>query len=99
MEIVIKIDEEKYKDIKNDVKKFLSMPVHNVPYLYEVINEGAPLPKGHGKLIDADKTLKNAEKIYNAPNIKDIINPAQMYAIRKILTTAPTIIEADKENG
>jgi len=60
------------------------------------IKDGTILPKGHGKLLDADRTLKNTEEIYNASNIKDIINPAQMYAVRKILTNAQTIIEADK---
>ena len=61
--------------------------------IFEAIQRGTIIPKGHGKLIDVDRTLKNTEEIYNASNIKDIINPAQMYDTRKILTNAPAIIE------
>lgn len=60
------------------------------------VKKGIPLPKEYGRLIDADKALKNTEEIYNASNVKDVISPEQMYVIRKILTIEPTIIEGNK---
>lgn len=63
------------------------------------IKDGVVLSRGHGRLIDADRTLRNAEEIYNASSVKDIITSEQMYATRKTLTGAPTIIEADKDEA
>ena len=92
VELVIKIPEEAYQGVVNGRWGNGLLGV-----LCTGVENGTLLPKGHGRLIDADKTLKNTEKIYSASNIKDIINPTQMYAIRKMLTTSSTIIEADKE--
>ena len=48
MQIVIDIDEDYYELIKHDVK-------NRMDYLpCKLIANGKPLPKGHGKLIDAD---------------------------------------------
>ena len=56
IELVIKMSEEYYKSIKDDSKEFLSKG-HKVPSLYEIVNKGIPLPKGHGRLVDADAIL------------------------------------------
>ena len=83
MEIVIEISDEDYKAI---AKGYL-------PYgaIADAIRNGTPLPKGHGRLIDADR-LTRAEIMplwYHLPN-GDIACP-------KIdIDHAPTIIEADK---
>ena len=53
------------------------------------------IPKEHGKLIDADKTISNAYEIYSASGTPCIITADQMYAIRKVLTAAQPIIEAN----
>ena len=96
MELVIKIPEDEYRwIIKSDKTVFAD--IASKECMLHAIKNGIPLPKGHGRLGDLDKILKNAEEIYNASNMKDIINPAQMYAIREILTNARTIIETDKE--
>lgn len=60
IELVIKIPEEEYKIIKN----------HTGPMVWveHLIKKGTPLPKGHGRLIDADAVL--AEPIGNT--YKDI---------------------------
>lgn len=55
IELVIKIPEEDYESIKNDVEKFLSMPAHKVPSLYKAVNDGTVIPKGHGKIVDLGK--------------------------------------------
>ena len=50
MEIVIKIPEEEYEDIINSEDCGLYV-------LTRAIAKGTPLPKGHGRLIDADDLL------------------------------------------
>ena len=58
MDLVITIDDCKYEEIKEDAEKFRSKGMV-VPYLYKVIESGTPLPKGHGRLIDADAVLED----------------------------------------
>lgn len=76
MQIVIDIPIEQYNEIVyNDVNK-----------LREIIKNGTPLPKGHGRLIDANKVMCFrycicGEEIVEAEDIRN----------------AQTIIEADKE--
>ena len=83
MQIVIDIDEDYYELIKHDVK-------YGMDYLpFELIANGIPLPKGHGRLIDADemKTMKNIQSAnFNAVEL-----------IRLWIDNQQTIIEADKE--
>lgn len=56
MQIVIEIDEETYKDIK---KGKVYSSIRDVPQESVLaIANGTPLPEGHGRLIDADKTYK-----------------------------------------
>lgn len=90
IELVIKIPEEIYKasqilDVKHE---------DTVQIPLEVIANGTPLPKRHGRLIDADAFHKVVEEI----PIKDTdkwFNWMQKTCNR--LADAPTIIEADKE--
>lgn len=85
IELVVKISEEDYESIKDDVKKFLSMPSHKVPVLYEAVNKGILLPAGHGDLIDRKALLENGYQM----------EPVEMwYGIKY----ADTIIEADTQN-
>ena len=48
MKIVIDISDTKYKWIVNNPQTYTDE-------LHEAIRNGAPLPKGHGRLIDADE--------------------------------------------
>ena len=92
MQIVIDISEGAYNYIKaNGVR----IPYHK---LIDVIKDGTPLPKGHGRLIDADitKDLKNKIKHYGKDykfTQEEILNILERYEIKYV----PTIIEADKE--
>ena len=87
MQIVIEIDEELYKRIKKNC------------YIYEEENEsvalsiigGTPLPKGHGRLIDADYLREDFKASKR-------ISFAERMDISCIVEHAPTIIEADKES-
>ena len=79
IELVIKIDEKLYSDMK-------SLPF--TTFAEDVIINGTPLPKGHGRLIDADE-LKPRD-----------ISPEAWYSPMWgfelfDIEDAPTIIEAD----
>ena len=83
MQIVINILEEYYENILKNFK-FSS---EEIPMISLAIATGIPLPKGHGRLIDADNITFNC--------FFDAGDYAQ--AMRGIYD-ASTIIEADKEN-
>lgn len=52
MQIVIDIPDGCYKELNNG-----QFPIQDAYRLVAWIKEGTPLPKGHGRLIDADKLL------------------------------------------
>ena len=76
IELVIKIPEEDFERCK---KRFQM----RINIMGDAIANGTPLPKGHGRLIDADALNFNAD--YNEPLISKLD-----------FDCAPTIIEADK---
>lgn len=81
IEVVIKVSERNYKGLQREDEKALS-------YYEKVIAKGIPLPKGHGRLIDADKLeyIKNERP-----------DEIGYHYIRKYnIDYATTIIEADK---
>ena len=93
MEIVINIEESLYNTI---------MRSPNSPTLgWYAIAHGTVLPKGHGRLIDADslKTSRTmalvAEK--DAPQNEIAFAPL-VCVLKENIDDAPTIVEADKEN-
>ena len=51
MKLIIDIPEEEYKQIIN----FGFLETTHGKMCYKAIKNGTPLPKGHGKLIDADE--------------------------------------------
>ncbi len=73
MKLVIDIPEDYYKAIKE-------IPVEQSTADMLIIRNGTPLPKGHGRLIDADELIKD-----RVENDNTVI----------LVNTAPTIIEAD----
>lgn len=56
MQIVINIDDEDYDDITLTGENTINLGV--LLDLREAVRKGTPLPKGHGRLIDADAYLK-----------------------------------------
>lgn len=89
IELVIKIDEQYLKDIKECVK---SGDIYYEPWL--AIANGTPLPKGHGRLIDAGRfvdTLNNAQ-------IEGLNTYKGLGRAKELLIEEPTIIESDKES-
>lgn len=60
MKIVIDIPESIYETIEED--QFISR--YQLAVLQSQIRKGVPLPKGHGRLIDADAFIKEKTKVY-----------------------------------
>jgi hypothetical protein len=66
----------------------------------KALENGTPLPKGHGRLIDADelKTLSYEVLVdTNNPNRADGLSACNGL-VEEDIDLAPTIIEADKES-
>ena len=85
IEVVINISKHEWE--------YLNKLIENGDQLghYErLLVNGTPLPKGHGRLIDADRLMKAKRMWYRLKN-GDVACP-------KIdIENAPTIIEADRE--
>ena len=64
--------------------------------LINAIANGTPLPKGHGRLIDADKILKDTKGM--GDNLCDEKDKQSVRYLRIEMESAPTVIEADKES-
>ena len=81
IELVIKIPEEMYKWV-NDANKFFND--YGISDFIDLVKNGIPLPKGHGRLVDADALVDTL-----GASDRDI------YCEAVIEEDAPTIIEAD----
>ena len=79
MKLIIDIPDKKY----NEIKEF---PLCYTEEVFELIRKGTPLPKGHGRLIDADAYIDMCEE---GGWLDDII-------VNDFNNITPTIIEADK---
>lgn len=84
MQIVIEIPENFYNGVKVVTEESEDITEEVVTLPMECIANGIPLPKGHGRLIDAD-ALKKAYKSGN-------------WDLHKVLDGAETIIEAESED-
>ena len=85
IELVIKVSQESYNNLKIGCTQRVSDGE-----MIEAIKNGTPLPKGHGRLIDAD-TLEECKEVMNT-----IINKCE-YAVRMDeVRNVTTIIEADR---
>lgn len=86
MQIVIDIPEKIYKHIQEE------QWLPNRLLIEKAIANGTPLPKGHGRLIDAD-TLEECKEVMNT-----IMNECEYVVRMDEVRNVPTIIEADKES-
>lgn len=77
MKIVIDVPDEDYKRIKDMPDAFNSLTSR----AYKSIKNGTPLPKGHGRLIDADAVLEEPfGNTYKDINIAETIIEADKEA-------------------
>ena len=93
MKIVIDIPDDDYEFVKEQVDTEYCNDVRQINNrLYQIIANGTVLPKGHGRLIDADSASKDINAFQDA---------FAMYTDNmgkyNIVCAAPTVIEADKE--
>ena len=88
MKIVIDVPDVVYKAFKDGSSSIVVDCI-----ISNAVFDGQPLPKGHGRLIDADALFEEYEKTgwYNNADRDEVAE--------KILLDAPTIIEADEEGG
>ena len=77
IELVIKIPEEMYKWV-NDVNRFFDD--YGISDFIDLVKNGTPLPKGHGRLIDADKLQDyfwdNRSKLFQSKDCRIAIDNA-----------------------
>lgn len=86
MEIVVKIPDAAFEMLKEK----MPMPSWIQSNVLNAVASGTPLPKGHGRLIDADK-LESRTRLY-APRENE-----GLLMRYDDLQSAPTVVEADKE--
>ncbi len=96
IELVIKMPKETYNHIMS-MQFFVPGARHGKTTLEKILNAirtGTPLPKGHGRLIDAD-ALDITTVItddYSGNEVLDVV-------LQEDINDAPTIIEADESEG
>lgn len=90
MQIVIKIPDDFYERVNKDG----CMSYTDAEVVVNAFYCGVVLPKGHGRLIDADAVTKNFQAFYES----FVINTARGGHF-SIACLAPTILEADKEEA
>lgn len=88
MQIVIDMSEEDYNEIEPFLNGQKIKGGFNIFKLLEMIKNGTPLPKGHGRLIDADKLIRDT--------IKNPVHAPYIHIID--MKEAPTIIEGSEAN-
>lgn len=89
MQIVINIDNDLYKSIIGHRCKNTHQQKCDYEDLKNAIEDGVPLPKGHGRLIDADEI-----------NLKDIspVDGFSVYgATAEDINLTPTVLEVESE--
>ena len=93
MQIVINIDEETYNDIKKGkiYSSFRDVPLESV----NAIANGTPLPKGHGRLIDADEVNDAIYKCFDGIQFYDGTGYDIYSDSKESLDKIQPIIEAD----
>ena len=82
--IVIDLDDDTYRVVKNELVIISGMRSYKTVFnkILDAIANGTPLPKGHGRLIDADVLADGFE---------------DNYEFCEALNNTPTVIKADSE--
>lgn len=91
MKLIIDIDDELVETAKFAVQNDMGSD-----YVRSIAN-GTPLPKGRGRLIDADELTKQLETVANDKWNKQVGASKGLEDAIDIVEDAQTIVEADKE--
>lgn len=96
MQIVIEIDNSIY-DICRSVRN-LPLDENDImsSLIMKSIANGTPLPKGHGRLIDADSIYQIVRPIEQGDAEWGMTAETAIRLMHDVFNRAPTIIEADK---
>ena len=91
MQIVINIDENVYTRLFDNGIQDNEIAIDDICEMARALRRGKSLPKGHGRLIDADDlditSITTGD--YSGNEVLDIV-------LKEDVDKAPTIIEADK---
>lgn len=99
MQIVINVDNELYEYFLKRRTMHDDGYFSHIGKLIKAFRDGTVLPKGYGRLIDADALKKsNEEYIIAYPmDEEEYMRNTMVRWINDDITDAPTIIEADKK--
>lgn len=86
MQMLIDIPEELYKYVRGELAESECQYDYTLTS-WNAIHNGTPLPKGHGRLIDADNI-----------SFSQFFDAGDYAQARRGIHDAPTIIEADRES-
>lgn len=97
IQLVIEITEEDYNNIEPFLNGETIKGGFNLFKALEIIKNGKPLPKGHGRLIDADVLDRDLEnvKVNLGDDLSEAFDDGLTWA-SEVLNNAQPIIEADK---
>ena len=88
MQLIINISESMLNELRT-----CKFPIQDAYRLCAAIENGTPLPKGHGDLIDTKKIIVKPKYMQNC--MGEVVIRAEDLA--RIIADTPTIIEADKD--
>ena len=91
MQVVIEISKDTFERLKDG--KVMNGSA-TAKMLINAVANGTPLPKGHGRLIDADYITKDMNTFMDSFRCNVAFGKKS-----EVFCIAPTIIEADKERG
>ena len=91
MKFVIDIPDDDYNVILENANFYIEKH-WGLPTVWDAIVSGTPLPKGHGRLIDADALLEHSD----GGDWNGVCYDSE-YVKTRYIYKAQTIIEADKE--
>ena len=95
IELIIRISEEDYEIMKHNIAVNNPLCPLDQEEMVSKVASGIPLPKGHGRLIDADAEIKKIEAIKE--KVKTDRGCIDVYDGEiACLELASTVIEADK---
>ena len=99
MQIVIELSDETYKDIKEENSIYginNGLSARMTGKVVGAIQNGKPLPKGHGRLIDADEAIQRLCGKSCGCTLEECGYKAPCFSVQRI-NSAQIVIEADKE--
>ena len=97
MQIVIDIPERIVINIKDYCDMSIAEAKEILPIILNAIHNGTLIPEGHGRLIDADKTISKICGRACGCHLEECGLDKHCFSVAWI-ESAPTIIEADTES-